>query len=239
MPFRRLAAGLGLALAVASGASAPLAAEPAHFDISVAGIRAGEITLSASRSGDVYHAGGRLRSTGLIGAVARLRFDGEATGRIDAAGRLVPDRYTASSRSTRSERETEIVFDNGAPVAVRVEPPRDREVDPAEQGGTIDPLSAAYALLLDTSEGAVCNRRVDLFDGSRRSQIAIGSAEDQDGAKVCNGLYTRVEGDSHSVSDQREWPFRLVFKANGSGTLELDRIETPTRFGLAVVSRRG
>lgn len=235
----------GLALVIAGlptapgGANPGGAAETAQFSISVAGIPAGELTLSARMGDGRYTAASRIRATGLVGAVARLRFDGEATGRVQGNGRLTPERYTARSRSTRAERETEIVFENGHPARVSVVPPRGSAPDIAAQRGTLDPVSAAAALLSDNSPERVCNARVALFDGSRRSELVIGRAENRDGALVCNGLYRRVEGEAHAVSDQTDWPFRLVFRVNGAGLAELRRIETQTRFGMAVMERRG
>jgi hypothetical protein len=248
MPIRRSLAGLGatvaLAAAVALPATAPAPAtattgtESRQFDISVAGVRAGELTLSVARNGASYEAGSSIRSTGLVGAVARIRYDGASTGRVAGDGSLVPERHVARSRSTRSERETEIVFENGQPSRVTVTPPRGNPVDPADQAGTIDPVSAAFALLLDDRAETVCNERVDLFDGSRRSQIVVGRAEERDGLLVCNGVYVRVTGEAHAVSDQREWGFRLVYRPNGDGSVAIQRIETPTRFGMAVLTAR-
>ena len=249
MRIRRFLAGLGAAVALAAVAAGhvPAPAGPAaataatdirKFDISVAGIRAGELTLSAARNGASYEAGSSLRSTGLVGAVARLRYDGSSTGRIARDGSLVPERHVARSRSTRSERETEIVFENGQPARVTVTPPRSSPVDPAAQAGTVDPVSAAFALLLDDRADSVCNERIDLFDGSRRSQIVVGRAEQRDGRLVCNGVYVRVSGEAHAVSDQREWGFRLIYRPNGDGSVAIERIETPTRFGMAVLTAR-
>jgi hypothetical protein len=249
MPIRRSLAGLGAAAALAAALAAPsgvpatpaaatTAADTRTFDITLSGIRAGELTLSAARNGASYEAGSSIRATGLVGAVARIRYDGASTGRIAGDGSLIPERHVARSRSPRSERETEIVFENGQPTKVTVTPPRSRQVDPAEQAGTVDPVSAAFALLLDDRAATVCNERVDLFDGSRRAQVVIGRPEQRDGRLVCNGVYVRVAGEAHSVSDQREWGFRLVYRQNDDGSVAIERIETPTRYGMAVMSAR-
>jgi hypothetical protein len=244
MPISRFAAWVALAglAATPAFAAAEVAAEGeavARFAISVAGIPAGELTLSHNVAGDQYHAGSAIRATGFVGAVARLRFDGEVSGRRRADGSLEPERYTAFSRSTRSERDTEIVFENGNPVAVSVVPPRDSDPDIAAQAGTLDPVTAAVALLSDDTPERVCNERVQLFDGSRRSELAVGRPEAGSEGFVCQGRYTRLAGEAHSVSDVSEWPFRLVFRPNGDGLMKLHRIEAPTRFGLAVMERKG
>jgi hypothetical protein len=235
MPIRRFLVGLGLAAALASGA--PAAAETAWFDVSIAGIRAGELALSAERNGSSYEAGGRARATGLLGAVARLGFDGVARGRVARDGSLVPEHYSARSRSPCAERDTVIRFDNGSPVSVSVEPPRRHQVDLSAQTGAVDPISAAYVLMLDTRAESICNTRMNLFDGSRRSEVLVGRAQAQGDLFVCNGQYSRLEGDDHSVW-QPDWTFRLVYRQTGGGNVALERIETPTRFGKAVLTRR-
>ena len=241
MPIRRLNACLGLLSLLAGPALAAAESDEgtARFAISVAGIPAGELTLTHSLSGERYRAGGEMRATGLIGAISRIRFDGDVTGRVASDGRLEPEHYTAFSRSTRSERDTEIVFEGGDPVFVSVVPPRSTTPDIAAQKGTLDPVSAAIALLRDGSPDEVCNDRVELFDGSRRSELRVGRPEEREGATVCQGSYTRLEGEAHSMSDAGDWRFQLVFLPNGDGLLSLHRIELPTRFGLAVMERRG
>jgi hypothetical protein len=234
MPIRRILAGFGLIAALAAGA--PAAAQTALFDVSIAGIRAGELSLSAERNGATYEAGGRARATGLLGAVSRLRFDGTARGRVARDGSLVPENYAARSRSPRSERDTVIHFDDGRPVRVSVQPPRANQVTPTS-ASAVDPVSAAYALLLDTRADSICNARMEIFDGSRRSQVLVGRAQPRDGALVCNGQYSRIEGDDHSVW-QPDWTFRLIYRHTGDGGVALERIETPTRFGTAVLTRR-
>lgn len=212
-------------------------AETARFDITIAGLPAGELTLSGNRGDATYEAGSTIRATGLLGALSRLRYEGSTTGRIAPDGSLVPVRHAAQSRSTRREKATEILFENGDPAQVTINPPRRRSLDPAAQAGTIDPISAAFALLHDPSAEALCNSRIDLFDGSRRARLEVGRAEAQRGALVCNGRYIRLDGDDLAVVDS-EYGFRLFFRTEGD-EVELQRIEAPTRYGLAVVDRRG
>jgi Protein of unknown function (DUF3108) len=239
--FHRLLASLTIAglAALPAAVSAGADGKTARFAISVAGIPAGELTLSHRLDGERYEAGSEIRATGLLAAVARIKFDGSVTGRVAADGRLEPERYAAFSRSTRSERDTEIVFEHGNPVSVSVVPPRQRQVDVAAQAGTLDPVTAAFAVLRDDTPDRVCNDLVQLFDGSRRSELRVGGPEAAEDGLVCNGTYTRIEGESHSMSDQKDWGFRLVFLPNGDGSMKLHRIEAPTRFGLAVMERRG
>lgn len=236
MPIRR-AACICLVLALVSGGTA-MAEEAATYDLYIAGIWAGEVRVSSSRDGDRYAAASQITPKGMVSAVARFAFEGEATGRIDADGRLEPIRFLAESRSPRSDRTTLIEFEDGVPVRVSVEPPRSRQPDPASQAGTIDPVSAGYAILSDGTPETICGTTLDLFDGSRRSRLVIDAAAPGDDGYVCAGTYSRIEGEAHSASGDRDFPFRLVLKADGDGLHRVERIETRTRFGRAVVERR-
>ena len=127
---------------------------------------------------------------------------------------------------------------DGVPVSVSVIPPRKTAPDPALQGGTLDPVSAGLALLGDAAADEVCDASVDVFDGSRRSRLSLGAPVVKDGAVTCKGAYSRIEGEAHSMSDQREYPFEVTFREGGDGLARLERVETRTQFGKAVLERR-
>jgi hypothetical protein len=225
-----------LAVALAAG---PAAAERAQFDFSIAGIRVGKMTFQSERSGANYAAASRIDAAGVLGALVTFFFDGRSTGSVSGNGTVVPATYRADSKSPRGPKRTEIDWKGGVPVKVSVEPPRDSPPDPANQGGTLDPISAGLALLFDRTASDVCNATVDVFDGSRLSRLALGAPETTAGEIACGGTYARLEGEASSMSSAREFPFRLVFHANGDGSAALMRIETSTDFGKAVLERRG
>jgi hypothetical protein len=232
----RTRAGLLLALVLAAG---PAAAERAEFDFYIAGIRVGELSFQSTRSGTEYAAASRVDAAGLIGAFVTFFFEGESTGSVSGTGAVVPETYRSDSKSPRGPKRTEIDWEGGVPVKVSVEPPRESAPDPAQQRGTLDPISAGLALLFDRPANGVCNTAVDVYDGSRRSRLVLGAPEAAAGEIACGGTYARLEGEASSMASAREFPFRLVFHANGDGSAELRRIETRTDFGKAVLERRG
>jgi hypothetical protein len=224
---------LGLVLA-----AAPAAAERAEFDFYIAGIRVGQLTFESRNSGGGYSAASRIETAGVVGAFVNFFFDGTSTGSLSGSGKVVPSTYRADSKSPRGPKRTEIDWKGGVPVKVSVVPPRKSPPDPANQGGTLDPISAGLALLFDRQADDVCSKTVDVFDGSRRSRLALGKPEPAAGEIACGGTYARVEGEASSLASARQFPFRLVFRANGDGSAALQRIETSTDFGRAVLERR-
>ena len=225
---------LGLALVTGSAAEA----SEASFDFYVAGIRVGMLTLGTEQSDGRYSATGRIDTAGVAGLLSFF-FDGSAAGSLGRDGTVVPISYAASSKSLRAARRTEIDWKDGAPVRVSVEPPRSTAPDPAAQGGTLDPVSASFRLLRDAPSDAICDTSVDVFDGSRRSRLRLAPPREAEGGLVCDGTYARLQGEGHALSSRREFPFRIVFRRNGDGIAQLERIEAPTSFGNAVIERRG
>lgn len=221
--------------------AAPLRAQSydATFDFFLSGIRAGELQFTGQNSGGRYTASSTIRSAGMVGIFADFFFDGSATGSVTASGRVVPDSFVSRSKSPRAERDTRIDWQGGTPVSVSVEPPRSSAPDPATQAGTLDPVSAGFALFRDSPAGEICNTRVDVFDGSRRSRLEIGAPKPgADGEISCAGRYARIEGEEHSMSARKDHGFKLVFRTADDGLARLERIEAPTGFGTAVAERR-
>ena len=60
---------------------------------------------------------------------------------------------------------------------------------------------------------------------------------EKDGRLVCDGTFSRIEGEAHSMAERPEFPFSLVFVPNGHGIARLQQIEAPTNFGQAVIAR--
>ncbi len=241
MPLRptlsaSLAACFGAACVVVVATAAPALTV---FDLTLAGLPLGTVTLDAEQSGAEYAAVSRITPNGVVNLVAGYAFDGRATGRIDAEGRISPLTFEADSTSPRASRRTEIEWRDGAPVRVSVEPPRQYAADPARVAGALDPVSAGFALLRDNAPSEICDTTIDVFDGSRRSRLSLGKPVAAGAGVTCTGLYARLEGEAHSLSSQTEYPFTLTFTPTAAGQVQLQRIETRTRFGLAVVDRRG
>ncbi len=55
---------------------------------------------------------------------------------------------------------------------------------------------------------------------------------------TCAGNYARIEGEAHTLSSQREFPFSWSSASTPNGDGRLERIETATNFGRAVLERR-
>ncbi len=228
----------GFAVTAAGVVSAAAIAETRTYDLSISGIHLGTITLRTEQAGSEYRAASKITPNGLVGAVTSYAFDGSASGWVDAGGKVTPETFKAESTSPRATRRTEIVWQGETPIHVSVVPPRRHAPDPARIVGALDPVSAGFALLRDNQPEAICDASVDVFDGSRRSRLTVGEPQPAGDGWTCAGTYTRLEGEAHTLSSQSSYPFTLTFMPEGTGKVRLERIETRTRFGPAVITRR-
>lgn len=239
MPMRFRGCALAAAITLSLGAAECARADVTNFDFTVLGIKIGTMSMGVSRSGSAYEAVANVDATGLVGFFTSFFFHAKSHGTVRADGTVVPVRFDAQSKSSRAVRQTTIDWKNGTPASVSIVPPRDDNADPADQTGTLDPVSAAFRLLGDMPKGAVCNVTVDMFDGSRRSRLKVGPAAASGSAVTCRGSYTRMKGESLGTLDKSEFPFTLTYAVGEDGIARIQRIEAPTNFGTAVVARKG
>ncbi|MBP7243341.1 DUF3108 domain-containing protein [Amaricoccus sp.] len=241
MPLRPLRLAAAAAAFLAAGAATPAGVAGAQvYDLAISGIPIGTVTLRGEQSGKDYRATGKITPTALISALTSYSFDGVASGVVDGGGKVQPVRFSADSTSPRAARRTEIEWSGATPVKVSVVPPRKHAPDPNGVVGALDPVSASFALLRDAPVERICATSIDVFDGSRRSRLTLGEpVATGDGRFSCAGIYAQLEGEKQSFATEAEYPFTLIFGPGAGEMLQLERIETRTRFGPAVVTRRG
>lgn len=235
--FRKLARAALLALPVGAAAGTAALGQTANYDFSVSGIKVGTMSFTPESGAGEYSARARVSAAGLIGAFLKFNYEGASRGTLGRSG-PVPASFQAVSDSPKGRRATRIDWRDGVPVKVTIDPPRDNPPDPREQAGTLDPISAGFAVLRDGPSERMCGRTVDIFDGSRRSRLTIGPRRAAEGGFTCAGTYARLKGEAHTLSSQTEFPFRLTFSETADGMAKVRRIEANTNFGTAAMERR-
>ncbi|KFE35942.1 DUF3108 domain-containing protein [Thioclava atlantica] len=237
---------LGLAaavLAIPLGAMAARAeqSERIVFDVKLRGIRAGELAINGKVVNGSYGANGVLQTAGLVGFLRKIKFIASVTGHV-SQGRFTPMKYAETDEAPGRNATHEIIYQNGTPVSVSRVPPRPpnpRDVDPAKQGGTVDPLTALYAVLRDVPRDEACQLDVKMYDGARRSQVRLFKPQPNGEGLVCAGEYRRLEGFSEKdMAEKSRFAFTLYYDPSPKGGLQVDRIETETLYGKGSLSRR-
>lgn len=227
---------LGLVLSPAAAR-----AEQAVYDLSIRGFKVGELRLDAQESGSRYSVTGRIRNTGVTRMFRQFSYQGTANGRIQR-GRLAPARYEEAADTGRRQSSAELRYQGGVPSVVRYASPRESGPDspsPASQGGTVDPLTASYALLRTVPPAQACNVDHLIFDGARQSRMFMRPAGQSGGLPVCKGQYQRLKGfTAEEVSRHRSFNFTLTYRQGSGGQLVVDRVSFDSLYGKAVIERR-
>ncbi|MFC7703971.1 DUF3108 domain-containing protein [Plastorhodobacter daqingensis] len=231
---------LALTLAIAASGPALAYETQAAFDLNILGLRAGTFVYSAVERDGQYAVNGRMESAGIIGAMRKIRYDAAVRG-IVSNNRFVPVSYEGSSDTGRRQSASAMEFRNGVPQVMSYSPPREpdaRDVDPSTQAGTVDPLTALFAALRDIPEAQACTHRIAIFDGRRRSEVAIGNRREADGRVTCTGEYRRVAGYSErEMSERQTFPFRITYSLSDD-IARVQEVTMDSVYGRAVLRRR-
>lgn len=227
------------ALLVAGPAAAQT--DRAAFDLVLRGIAAGTLSFSGTQEAGRYAVSGRLQSGGLLGMLRKVRYDAEARGRI-SAGLPAPASYSESADTGKRQSNVRMSWRGGVPRVEAYDPPRDprpHDVDPASQRGTVDPLTALYATLRDVDPGKECRLSLNVFDGRRRTQLALGAPQASGRGVTCTGEFRRIAGYSPSeMAEKSRFPFTLTYAPTPEGRMRVVEVATDTLYGRATLKRR-
>ena len=241
--LRRLAGACAFAVAGMILAAPALAQVEtrATYDLTLRGLRAATLTVSAQETRSAYGARAALQSAGLLRMIKSLSFDTSADGRVEN-GRFRPARYTENVDLGSRKSSAELAFVNGVPEVRRAEParpPRDRDVAPETQGGTIDPLTAIFIGLRDQPRATLCTTDSFLFDGRRRSRVVLSNPQANGREVTCAGLYQRIAGFSErEMAEKTDFPFRITYAPGADGLMQAREVRLETLYGPAVLTRR-
>lgn len=237
-----LVALIALTFAAPPPAKAQAVQESGQFDLLVAGISAAKMDFSATQQGDSYSVTAGFTSTGLLALMRRVQFTARTEGAF-ANGLPRPARYEARAEAGRRSGEMVMDYADGTPQ-VRIDlPPREAavwQINPATQGGTVDPISALFVTMRDVAPGAECNHRFRMFDGRRATELTVGpSRPGEDGTLICSGEYRRIAGyPPEDMEERTRFPFTLTLMPTEDGTLRVVEVEMDSLIGKARLIRR-
>lgn len=228
-------------LALACLLAVPATAEEGSFNVSLAGVRAGILAYSGEESGGRYTARGSARASGLAGVVLDVTLDTVSQGRV-SGNSYRPQSYRQVGTDRGRSRDMRFRYRNGVPTVTRT-PPRtlpDYVADPADQRGTLDPVTTAYAMLRDRPRDLMCKLDIDLFDGRRRAEIKyVRLRQGPDGTLICEGEYRRLQGFTpEELAERPFWPFTVTYTPLGGDMFRVTEVRIPTTFGAMRMRRR-
>ncbi len=211
------------------------------FDITLKGLRAATLSFAGEQSGNSYSVSGKLESRGLAALVRKVRYDATARGSA-RGGKFTPAAYSEKADTGKRKSASVMEYRKGVPQVKSYDPPRDprpEDLNPAKQGGTVDPLTALYATLRDVDAGQECKVALQMFDGRRRSQIALSGRKAEGDGVTCRGEYRRVAGYSaEDMAEKTRFPFVLTYAPGDAGRMRVVTVTTETLYGTATLTRR-
>ncbi len=169
------------------GAAACLCAFPAsaeilraRYSVSLVGLGIGDAAATSLIDRTRYRIDLSAKLTGLAAMISNLQLALASTGSFDK-GRVAPRTYATTSASSRETRTVRMSLDAGTVRAVDVSPPFDDKegrvpVTAANKRNILDPTSA---LIMAVPDGqplvgpAACNRRIPVYDGYMRFDLAL------------------------------------------------------------------
>ncbi len=213
----------------------------AGYYLTLRGFTLGSFRLTSEAEAEgPYSLAAAIDSTGVARIFRRFSYRARAQGRH--ARRFVPDRYEEVADTGNRRSEAALVYAGGVPRVTRYtspEPVGPDSPDPATQGGTLDPLTAIFALLRDQPAEGLCDRTLVIFDGRRRSHLRLGPPRAAEGGAVCEGEYRRLQGFTpEEVARHVAIPLRVHYQRLPDARMRARRVEMDTVYGLAAVHRR-
>ena len=176
-----------------------------------------------------------------MGSLLDFRYSAQSHG-VLREGNYAPHRYTETfAQHGKETKFLSLEYDMGVPAISRMEPARDPspwDAEPGRQGGTVDILTALYAIVRQKPHARSCDVQFDIFDGRRRTLVALSDPVPQEnGMVLCTGTFRRIAGYSpQELAKRSTFPFTVWLEPTGDD-LQVVEIRTKTVFGNAVFIR--
>ncbi|SDL22192.1 DUF3108 domain-containing protein [Aliiruegeria lutimaris] len=233
----RLLPVLALALACATAA----AAEEGRFAVSIAGFGAGTISFQGSEANGRYEASGQVASKGLASRLYPAQISVAVRGGV-SGNRYAPAHYKETAIRKGKTKHATFRYANATPEVTKNPPDKNRKSYHAEakdQKGTVDPMTAAFAILRDRPADLACNLDISPFDGRERTRIRMRGGTRKGDQLTCPGTYSRIDGFSdREMAEKVHWPFSVVYTVLPDGTHRVTEVVVPTTLGKVRMQRR-
>lgn len=212
------------------------------YDVHFGGLKVGFAELAGAFADDGYRATTRIETSGMVDAFFTATLDGESEGVRDESGALIPARFMADAKTSKNDQLVEIIYSDGAPSIAAAEPAfrkKSYEIVPEQQIGAIDPLSAALQALAPAPKDAICNTRIDVFDGRKRWALSLSNPRQAGDVIQCDGVYERLAGfKPKHMKRQTEFPFDVTYRVGADGLAVVERMTVETDYGNGVAKLR-
>ena len=239
--LRIAAMSVALSAALTTAAFANRVEDKATFDVVIRGVSAASLSFSAAQEGNRYAVSGLLKSAGVAALLRKISYNATAKGAVSGTN-YTPSSYVEQADTGKKKSTSKMTYSRGVPSAVQYTPPRegrDKDVNPATMGGTVDTLTALYAILRDVDAGQECKISLKMYDGRYVSSIAIAKPTKRGDAVTCNGQYRRIAGfKAEEMAERTTFPFTLTYQPMTNGRMRVTEVAMESIYGKAAMKRR-
>ena len=231
---------LGLTLTLAVSDANARQNSGTAYDVSAFGFKVGELRINNRLDAQSYSVAARFSTTGLVGMLRNMGFSMQANGRRKGAS-FSPLRYRENVNTGRRTSSAQMRYVRGVPSLSggKVSDGEAAPLDPARQGGTIDPLTALFMVLRDQPAASLCQLDEQMFDGARRTRILLESKTGAGQAVTCSGRFQRVAGYSDAdLTDRGFVPLQVTYAAGPGGAMQAQDVQLQTSYGLIALKRQ-
>lgn len=150
-----------------------------HYQVHVGGILSGSVDVRASYGDHAYRVTADTRSRGPVDLIIHFRSHAVTEGKMSDAHPM-PERHRADNLWMGDTRWVRMSYGTSPAPEDKVFPTAkddDRTVVPEKaREGTIDPITATYAMMLAAGQPEHCRSMIKVFDGRRRYNL-VGTYE--------------------------------------------------------------
>jgi hypothetical protein len=232
---------VSLCAALPGAALADRVEDKATFNVVIRGFNAATLGFSAVQEGNRYAVSGLLKSAGIAALLRKISYTATAKGAVSGDS-YTPFSYVEQSDNGKKQSTSKMTYSRGVPSAVQYTParePREKDVNPATMGGTVDTLTALYAILRDVDAGQECKVSLKMYDGRYVSSIATSKPQAKGKNVICTGQYRRIAGfKPEEMAERTTFPFTLTYTPIGAGRMRVTEVAMDSLYGKAAMKRR-
>lgn len=236
--FRSCLLLVAVSLSVAQPSAAQQANDQANYTVTILGLPAAQLAIVERRNGAQYAAAMQAKSSGLAGMFAHFSVDSRVRGTMVGEKRR-PSHYMSTSDGDRGGRGAEIAYGDGLPVVQSLaggDDPTAPKVDPSQQKGAVDPLTAVLSVASDQGAEHLCQQELRIFDGHRVASMALSGPIN--GTTTCRGVYQRLYGyPAAELAKRDRFTFEVDYIALPDGRMRMTELRLDSLFGLARLTR--
>ncbi|SMP25249.1 DUF3108 domain-containing protein [Shimia sagamensis] len=212
-------------------------AETQKWSVHAFGFKVGELNVAGVQSNNSFSGSGSFQTTGLAGALRRIRFTAQSQGTVKGT-RISPTRYAGFIDTGKRVSETTLAFSGTVPRKTAGAQKPATPISNQALRGAVDPMTMMWLTLRDHSTDKLCTLGQTQYDGTRLVRITLKSRQNGEGKVTCSGTYDRIGGYSaEELAELKTSPLAIVYTPKGDHW-RASEVYLTSRHGKAKLVRR-